>query len=76
MAKTYTTQEFASVYPEAFTALPEPYKNDSWLEFSDAGEQLICYPVKDQEPKLGRWVANYDANRKDRKWQVIYPSYP
>ncbi len=75
MSKTYTSTQFSETYPEAFAALPEPYQNDR-LEFSDSGEHLICYPVPEQEPKLGRWVANYDTSRKEDKWKVIYPSFP
>ncbi len=76
MSKTYSTIEFSRAYPEAFVALPEPYQNDSCLEFSDAGEDLICYPLPGQENALGRWVANYNINRLENQWQVIYPSVP
>jgi len=70
MAKTYSTIEFSAAYPEAFADLPEPYQNDSCLEFSDKGDSLICYPAKGQEEALGRWVASWSGKNK---WKVIYP---
>ena len=54
-----TQAEVMAQYPEAFAALPEPYQNDSCLEFwTDQGD-LFAAPEPGQESALGDWVSMF-----------------
>lgn len=68
--KTITsTLEFCKLYPKAWEALPEAYRNDDVLNYriDDAAPlYMIAYPKPDQEFALGRWIATYSSVAK--KW--------
>ncbi len=69
--KTYTTLQFSKAFPEPFAALPEPYQNDSCLDFAVDDQGVVsCYPAKGQEEILGRWTAYYYPHLNN--WKVKY----
>ena len=53
--------ELSRKHPRAFDALPEPYQNDSCLEFSDDNGILIAKPRPDQIGVLGDWTAVFNG---------------
>lgn len=56
-----TTLELAHKHPQAFKALPEPYQNDSCLEFGiDEFGRLWAKPKFGQGHALGFWVSYYN----------------
>ena len=60
MQNTIEDSTVALMYPEAFEALPEPYQNDSCLEFFLDSDYLHCQPKHDQLAILGQWSCYYD----------------
>lgn len=51
------TRELSAQYPDAFSALPEPYQADDCLYFWFDGGDLYCRPAEGQENVLGNWEA-------------------
>lgn len=55
-------------HPEAFEALPEPYKADSCLEFcTNMHGSVFSRPVGNQVEVLGDWICRC-VERVDKKW--------
>ena len=72
MNQTYTLQQFSIAYPQAYSDLPEVFKNNS-MEFCDKGEYLLCYNSPNERKIKSLFVLNWDGKRFDDKWKVIYP---
>lgn len=58
--KDLTQSEVQSGWSKAFSGLPEPYQNDSCLEFWVDDGTLYCRPAKGQEVALGDWECYWD----------------
>lgn len=61
-----TMAQVQNGFSTAFEALPEPYKNDSCLEFYVEDGTLFAKPVKGQEYALGNEVWFFDLH--DEQW--------
>ena len=58
-----TQEELEEQFPDAFSALPEPYQADSCLEFflsSAGGGTVFAKPKPEEIPVLGDWIAFYN----------------
>jgi len=65
-------QELREEYPEAFEALPEPYKADSCLIFNTKCDgTLFAFPASDQINVLGDWMSEFI----DGKWVIASYGY-
>lgn len=67
-----TQEEVEKMFPEAYSALPEPYQNDSCLDFMFDEGMLFAYPKHDQHDALGHWEAVYVP--KSKTWDVEHLS--
>lgn len=63
--------EIETKFPEAFSALPEPYQADSCLEFYlDWNGNLCCSPKAEETPILGSWESLFDPVKQE--WITIF----
>lgn len=57
-------------YKNAFNALPEPYQNDSCLEFWLQYDRLYTQPKDAEKLVLGSWAARWDE--VTQSWITLY----
>lgn len=68
--KALSYSQVQQEFPEAWKALPEPYREDSCLQFHKDNEDILWASPKESEIQiLGDWEAMWNPERSAKTWE-------
>lgn len=69
-----STLELAKTHPDAWEALPNPYREDECLEYFEHWGILFCRPKASEVQALGHWEAFFEPRSK--QWRSTSTGKP